>query len=88
MMLASVLKAVVFTPVAVAAASGPIWSLVLVVVSAVLTGLFALIINERQIKENRRLHARLDALESGVTDVARHTETDRRVSDPAPEEDR
>lgn len=62
-------KAVVMTVVAVAVTTSFIDSLILVVVSATLTGLFTVLVSRMTIQENRRLHDRLDDLEKNQVDI-------------------
>ena len=56
--------------------------IILVAISATLTGVFALVVARYTAHENRRLHDRLDTLEQQTKDIAAHTETDRRETDP------
>lgn len=55
---------------------------ILVVLSAVVTGVFGLVVALIQDRADRRVHARLDALEAKATDTQRKVGADRRQTDP------
>ena len=57
-------------------------ALVLLVISATITGLFALLVAREQSRENRQLHDRLDRLEQTGHDIAGKVGADKRKTDP------
>lgn len=62
-------------------------ALILVVVSAVVTGIFGIVIAMIQAKADERQHRRLDYVESRLEDVAGSVGANKRASDPIPDPD-
>ncbi len=82
----TIVKATVMGLLVGATALAFVEQLLLVAVSATMTGAFGLVVAWYTSRENRRLHDRLDEQDRRLADIAEHTATNRRQSDPEPEE--